>query len=145
MTIQFITTRLHGYLDYLTAALLPILPRALRADTPVTRLCDATACVTSAYSTLTDYELGIVKVLPMKTHLTLDAVGGAAWLTAAVVMNDESRAVRGTMAGVGLFFLATALCTRTGPATRRMARTTASPIARYARETGPEAAIAVPT
>jgi hypothetical protein len=61
-----ISTKAHGFLDYMTAGLLVTLPRALGWSTCATRLLDASAAGTVAYSLLTQYELGVVKALPMK-------------------------------------------------------------------------------
>src|SRR5215218_5326840 len=68
-----IPTRVHGVLDYMTAAFLHTLPRVMGWSRPVTAVLDAAGASATAYSLLTDYELGAVKALPMKAHLTLDA------------------------------------------------------------------------
>ena len=53
------------------------LPRALGWGDRVTRMLTATAAGTVAYSLMTKYEWGLVKVLPMRAHLLLDALSGA--------------------------------------------------------------------
>lgn len=77
--MQKISTKTHGMLDYLTGATLLALPKALGLDevpasARVLRMAGAGA---AAYSLVTDYELGALKVLPMPAHLALDAASGA--------------------------------------------------------------------
>jgi hypothetical protein len=77
--MQKISTKTHGMLDYVTGATLLALPKALGLDdvpasARVLRMAGAGA---AAYSLLTDYELGALKVLPMPAHLALDAASGA--------------------------------------------------------------------
>lgn len=108
-----ISTKAHGFLDYMTAGLLVTLPRALGWSSRVTRLLDASAAGTVAYSLLTRYELGVVKALPMKAHLAIDAVQGGALIGAAAFMEDEDAEVRGTLAALGVFELAVTLLSRT--------------------------------
>jgi hypothetical protein len=77
--LQFIPTRVHGVLDYLTAILLIALPwvlglgdRGLETWLPV-----VLGAGVLLYSMLTNYELGLVKTIPMPVHLGLDIAGGA--------------------------------------------------------------------
>jgi hypothetical protein len=81
MSLRLIPTRVHGVIDYLTSGTLLGAPELLRLkDVPSAalslRLSGAKA---AAYSLLTDYELGLVRVLPMPVHLALDAASGASW------------------------------------------------------------------
>jgi hypothetical protein len=62
---------------------------------------------------MTNYELGVVKALPMKAHLTLDALSGGMLIGAAAIMDDEDEDVRATLIGIGLFEIAAALTSRT--------------------------------
>lgn len=73
-----ISTKTHGMLDYLTGATLLAAPKTLGLDdvpasARVLRMAGAGAM---AYSLITDYELGALKVLPMPAHLALDAASG---------------------------------------------------------------------
>src|SRR4051812_885470 len=75
-----IDSTLHGVTDYSAGTtLMTVLPSLLgisgtRAGTQI-RVAGA---VHAGYSTLTDYPLGVVKVIPYKVHLALDAVGALA-------------------------------------------------------------------
>ena len=78
MNSGVIPTRTHGALDYLAGGLNLALPRLLGLRAAplaalVPRLNGAAGVV---YALVTDYELGFVKVLPMPTHLKLDAAKG---------------------------------------------------------------------
>jgi hypothetical protein len=108
-----IPTKVHGVLDYMTAAFLHTLPRVMGWSRQVTATLDAAGASATAYSLLTDYELGAVKVLPMKVHLTLDALSGGTLIGAAVMMDDEDDEVRATLAAIGAWEIAAALLSRT--------------------------------
>jgi hypothetical protein len=110
-----ISTKVHGVLDYMTAAFLHTLPRVMGWNRTPTTVLDSAGVAATGYSLLTRYELGAAKVLPMKAHLTLDALSGAALITAACLMDDEDDEVRMTIAGLGVFEIAAALLTQTEP------------------------------
>lgn len=106
-----IWTRTHGWLDYASAALLYGLPRAMGWHGRPRQLMDAAAAGTLAYAHLTDYERGAYPLLPMGAHLALDALEGAAFLSAAWMLDEEPAPVRAALAGYGLFALSAALLT----------------------------------
>jgi hypothetical protein len=108
-----IPTKIHGVLDYMTAAFLHTLPRVTGWSRPVTALLDAAGASATAYSLVTDYELGALKALPMKAHLTLDALSGGTLIGAAMIMDDEDPEVRATLAAIGAWEITAALLTRT--------------------------------
>jgi hypothetical protein len=76
--MKFISTKTHGALDYLVGIVLIAAPSLLgfydgtaAAWTPITL-----GILTLLYSLLTNYEWGAVKLLTMRTHLTLDFLSG---------------------------------------------------------------------
>jgi hypothetical protein len=76
--MKIINTKTHGVLDYLVGILLIAAPWLLGfyrggAETwvPVTL-----GITTLLYSLLTNYELGMLRVIPMPGHLALDALSG---------------------------------------------------------------------
>jgi hypothetical protein len=76
--MRFISTRVHGYVDYLMAVLLIAAPWLLDfarggAETWIPVILGAGVIL---YSLFTDYELGLVKSLSMPSHLWLDGLGG---------------------------------------------------------------------
>ena len=77
-TTRVIPTQVHAVLDYVTGGTLVAAPRLLGlTGTTAGRVLDLAGGIATAQSLLTDYELGLVKVIPMRTHLTLDALSGA--------------------------------------------------------------------
>ena len=75
-----IDSTLHGATDYTVGALLTtVFPRLAGIEgTPAGRQVRAAGAFHAGYSTLTKYPLGIVKAIPYKAHLALDAVGAVA-------------------------------------------------------------------
>lgn len=108
-----ISTKVHGLLDYATAAFLHTLPRVMGWSRQATAVLDAAGASATAYSLFTDYERGLVKALPMKAHLTLDALSGGVLVASAIAMDDEDDDVRATIAALGAFEIAAALLSRT--------------------------------
>lgn len=76
--MKFITTKIHGYLDYIVGILLIALPWFMDLDISVTpaRVLIIMGLLALVYSILTKYELGVVKVIPMRFHLGLDLLSG---------------------------------------------------------------------
>ncbi len=75
-----ISAPLHGATDYgVGTFLMTAFPRlAGIEDTESASQARAAGAVHVGYSTITDYPLGIVKLLPYKAHLALDAIGAFA-------------------------------------------------------------------
>jgi hypothetical protein len=75
-----IDSTLHGVTDYTVGTtLMTVFPKL--ADLEGTESADqirAAGAFHVAYSTVTNYPLGIVKLLPYKAHLALDAIGALA-------------------------------------------------------------------
>jgi hypothetical protein len=75
-----IDATLHGATDYTVGAMLTtVLPRLVRVEgTPTARQMRMAGAAHAGYSALTNYPLGVVKVLPYKAHLAIDALGALA-------------------------------------------------------------------
>jgi hypothetical protein len=76
--MRVIPTLVHGFLDYLTGLLLIAAPWLFGfahggAETWVPVILGAGALL---YSLLTDYELGLIRAIPMPMHLTFDLLSG---------------------------------------------------------------------
>ena len=84
---------LHGVVDYNAGALLmTAFPRiAGIAGTRAGRQIRIAGAIHAGYSTLTNYPLGIVKLLPFKAHLALDAVGALALAATPFVTGQYRR------------------------------------------------------
>ena len=76
--MRFISTKTHGVLDYLMGIILIAAPWVLGfarqgAETWVPVVLGAGAIL---YSLMTNYELGMTKLISMRTHLGLDLMSG---------------------------------------------------------------------
>ena len=120
--MRFIPTTVHGVMDYLVGILLIAAPWlfGFSDHTTATAILVALGVGVILYSLFTDYELGLVRSLPMPTHLWLDGLGGALlavspWLFGFADHTWAPHVV------VGVIEIATAMCTHT------RSRTEASP------------------
>lgn len=116
--MKIIGTHTHGILDYVVGALLTVAPWLFGfanggAETWIPVILGASALV---YSLFTRYELGAIKVLPFKTHLTLDFVSGVL-LAASPWLFGFAHIVYLPHLLVGLFEIVAAATTRTVPDT----------------------------
>lgn len=76
--MRVIPSRIHGVLDYVVGVLLILSPRLFGFQTGgiEERLPVFLGVAALVYSLITRYELGLFKVLPFRTHLTLDFLSG---------------------------------------------------------------------
>src|SRR4051795_10726006 len=75
-----IDSTLHGATDYSVGTLLmTAFPKLAGVEgTQSAKQIRAAGAIHAGYSALTDYPLGVVKVIPYKAHLALDALGAVA-------------------------------------------------------------------
>ena len=78
MNLRLIPTRVHGVLDYLASGVNLAFPGLLGLhDAPwAAHVPRIDGLAGAGYSLITDYELGVLKVLPMPAHLAFDAAKG---------------------------------------------------------------------
>jgi hypothetical protein len=71
-----IPTRVHGVIDYAVGGLVTVAPWLLgfADDRVATAVTVSFGVVAILYSLLTDYELGLYRVLPFRVHLLVDVV-----------------------------------------------------------------------
>jgi len=114
--MRFIPTRLHGIVDYLWGV-------ALLATPWLLGYADVSAATWTAvvfglgailYSAVTDYELGLVRLIPMPLHLGLDGIGGAVLAASPWLFGFADRVYLPHLL-FGLFSVAASLVTRTDP------------------------------
>lgn len=75
--IRFISTAVHGVMDYVMGLLLIVAPWLMNwSDGPETWVPVILGACVILYSLMTRYECGVIGLLPMSTHLTLDVMGG---------------------------------------------------------------------
>ena len=119
MAMRSIPTSVHGVVDYVTAPVLIAAPDIfrMRQASPAAIAPRATGAAAAVYSTLTDYELGLRRVIPMRVHLVLDAVSGAALAAVPWLSRSARNGKRYWLphAVVGAAEVALALTTKTRP------------------------------
>jgi hypothetical protein len=115
-----ISTLVHGMLDFTTAAMVATVPRRLGASPALSGLLTVKALGVLAYSLCTRYELGLIKALPMRTHLALDAMTGAGKCVLPLLFSNEPAAVRLWLLGTGVFELFVTFSTDPEPANPEM-------------------------
>jgi hypothetical protein len=99
-----IDATLHGVTDYsVGTTLMTVFPSlvGIEGTTAGTQIRVAGA-VHAGYSTLTDYPLGVVKALPFKAHLALDALGAVALAATPFVTGQYRKGAKYWAPHVGL-------------------------------------------
>ncbi|HZC74937.1 MAG TPA: hypothetical protein VE220_03090 [Gaiellaceae bacterium] len=126
MKMRFIPTSVHSAIDHVVGPALVIAPTVLRLrrTSPEGIVARAVGGAESVYSNLTDYELSVKNVVPMRLHLALDAVGGA---TLALVPQLTGARQRGKKhwvphLAIGAFEVGMAVFTKTKPPQTTSAR-----------------------
>jgi hypothetical protein len=121
--MRFIPTTVHGAIDHVVAPALLAAPEIFRldkngADGIVPRAVGGAAAV---YSNLTDYELSLKRLIPMKAHLALDGMSGAFLAASPWLLGYRRKGLRHWLPHtvVGVAEVALALTTKTEPASRK--------------------------
>ena len=135
--MRFISTYAHGFADYIMGAFLIIAPwifgfSNVPAATWVMVVIGAGVIV---YSLFTDYELGMVRKIPMTAHLGLDFVGGlvlaiSPWLFGFYELVYLPHLI------LGLLEMGAAVMTQTVPGVRRVDTTHHRHVGRTAPDAG---------
>ena len=95
---------LHGVVDYSVGTfLLTAFPKLAGVEgTRSARQIRAAATFHAGYSTITDYPLGAVKLLPFKGHLALDALGALALGATPFITGQWKKGTKQWLPHVGL-------------------------------------------
>jgi hypothetical protein len=114
--MRFLSTKIHGVLDYMTGLLLIAAPWLLGfADQgPATWVPVVLGIGAILYSLMTNYELGVIKTLSMPTHLWLDALSGAFLAASPWIFGFSDRVYLPHLL-LGIFEIAASLVTQTTP------------------------------
>lgn len=114
--MKIISTHTHGILDYIVGVALIAAPWILGFANggPEMWVPIVLGAATLVYSLLTRYELGAIKLLPFRTHLTMDFLSGV-FLALSPWIFGFSQNVRWPHVIVGLFEIVASLTTRTVP------------------------------
>jgi hypothetical protein len=99
-----VDSTLHGVVDYSAGALLLTgFPKAAGIEgTRSARQVRISAAIHAGYSALTDYPLGMVKLLPFRAHLALDALGAIALAATPFVTGQYRKGPKQWVPHVGL-------------------------------------------
>jgi len=119
MKMRFIPTKVHGAVDHVVGPALVLAPAVLRLGrtSPEGLTARAVGGVESLYSNVTDYELSMKNVVPMKVHLALDAVGGATLALVPQLTGARSRGKKHWLPhlAIGAMEIGMAALTKTEP------------------------------
>jgi hypothetical protein len=96
MNLRVIPTKTHGAVDMATGPALIAAPTLLKmnGNTGATIPPRLFGSASTLYALLTDYEFGLKRLLSMRAHLALDALGGVALAAAPFVTGASKRGVR---------------------------------------------------
>jgi hypothetical protein len=99
-----IDTTLHGATDYsVGTTLMTVFPRlAGISDTESATQIRVAGAIHAGYSTITDYPLGVVKAIPFKVHLALDALGAVALAATPFITGQYKKGTKHWAPHVGL-------------------------------------------
>lgn len=114
--MELISTKTHGYLDYLMAIVFIFIPFTFNLDSESAQgiVFYVFGASMLFFSVLTNYELGFIKSIPMKTHLVLDVVSGI-FLAASPWLFKFSDTVYLPHLILGLLEIGTAMMTSSKP------------------------------
>ena len=114
--MRFIPTRTHGVLDYVVGALLIVAPYLLGfADgTAAQWVPQILGLVAIGGAMMTDYELGVMRVIPMPVHLGIDIASGVLLAVSPLLFGFADRVFWPHLI-VGIMEIGAGLTTRTVP------------------------------
>src|ERR671938_1920717 len=119
MRLRVIPTNVHSVVDHVVGPALIAAPTVLGLDktSPEGIVPRANGIAAAVYSNLTDYELSLKNVIPMKLHLALDAVSGATLAAVPLATGARKRGTRHWLphAMLGAFEIGMALTTKAEP------------------------------
>lgn len=102
---RVISTRTHGAIDYAWASLAAGAPTMIDASSTTARIVRNAGAATGLMSMMTNYEAGVVRLMPMRVHLALDfLIGAALFLSPLMLPKGERRfaLVPVTLGAVGI-------------------------------------------
>lgn len=106
-----ISTRTHGALDYAWVSMAANAARAGDASGATTRFIRNSSVVAGINSMLTDYEAGMLRLMPMRVHLAVDFVIGAALVLSPLFLPKSGRRSVAVSVALGLTACAASLLT----------------------------------
>jgi hypothetical protein len=126
MNLRVIPTSVHGAVDHVVGPTLIAAPTLLRLSrtSPEGIVPRVNGAVAAVYSNLTDYELSLKNLIPMRLHLALDAVGGATLAAVPLATGARKRGLRHWLPHtlLGALEVGLALTTKAEPPQSRVGR-----------------------
>src|SRR3954467_8323644 len=116
-----ISTKIHAMMDLLTAGMALTLPRMLNCSEKLRTGMTCMALTKLGYSLMTRHELGLLKKIPMKTHLILDTIGGATMAALPFMVDEEDPEAITACVAMGMLDVAAAPLTQTHSPIERQA------------------------
>lgn len=108
-----ISTKAHGLIDYAWATAAGTLPTMMNGASATARLVRGAAAAASANSMVTNYEGGVLRVMPMRLHLAMDVVLGAALVLAPWFLPRAERRYAAVPVALGAVALLAGMLTKT--------------------------------
>ena len=125
-----ISTKTHGMIDYSWASTAAAMPKMMTNAPAASRLIQNAGLVAGANTMLTNYEAGVLKLMPMKAHLAFDALLGGLLLLAPLLVPASERRYALIPMAFGAVSLFSALMTESTSTTERATFTPPLPTAR---------------
>jgi hypothetical protein len=96
-----ISTRTHGMIDYAYAAALIALPFVRGWHGRPAQLSIGAGLATLGLSMLTNYEYGLLRLIPMQGHLAMDAAESSMLMAAPKMLGNGNREASRVLAAMG--------------------------------------------
>ena len=104
--LKFLSDKVHGILDYGVVIIFALAPSLIGIVGTAAWLCYALAAIHLAMTIFTNMPLGVVKIIPIKLHGTIELIVGLALIVAAWTISDlESGQLFFTLMGAIIFFV----------------------------------------
>jgi hypothetical protein len=116
-----ISTKTHGMIDYSWSAAATLVPQAIDDAPQTARLMRGAGMAATASSMMTNYEAGLVRVMPMKGHLAVDFVMNAMLVASPWFLPRSERRYAAIPVAFGAMGLITGLMTQTRSTTEMTA------------------------
>jgi hypothetical protein len=111
--MKVLSPRVHGMLDYGTIALFALAPTIFNFDGPYATACYVLAAGYLLITLMTDFPMGVMRLIPFPMHGGLELVSGLALLAAPFLFgfHDDNHEARNFFMGMGILFLGSWLLT----------------------------------
>jgi hypothetical protein len=113
-----ISTRTHSAIDYAWMSMAASVPRTAGVSDATTRLVRSAGAAAGITAMLTDYEAGMLRLLPMRVHLAFDFLMGAALVLSPFVLRRSNRRSAAVSVALGAVACLASLLTETKERTR---------------------------